>query len=443
MSATHPSERTGGVGTAAPHPGERTLLSYLLIPRPNDLVKASVLPLGFCVGAVAAGGIDGTAAVRALVVWVALELLIYQARYQWNDIRGFAADQAHPDRGARGRLPGPLAKGPLHRRLSAGVAIARLGVAAALPFLLPGLHLGGTLAAVAASALGIAALYEVVRSAATGRASSVPPPLRPAVLALWAVVGAGYAVRAVAGLALAVDLGQRPELAAVAIVASWAAGVAFVMSRWAVETLAFARLDGHRVTWEAQQEQAREHTLALLRWVTRTVDPRDLFGGRELANWRPLHGPTPLVAPWNAASVVAGAAGALTGRLLVAPAAPVEAALTAAGGAVAAAAVVLVARRRAAAALITGAAFLVALSVVDTPRPAVVVLPWAAAAVVHVSATSRSPRELSRPLRRLSPLLARVRRDGAGRSSSVGSTSLDGRPYDSPAASTVSGSTSR
>src|SRR3954467_4980906 len=121
---------------------ERRLAGYLLLPRPGDLVKAWIFPACFLLGVLAEEGASGREVLRAALVWAALELLLYQARYQWNDIRGFEADQRHPERAARGRLPGPPSRGRAHIRASAAVAAARLGLAAALALALPGLDLG-------------------------------------------------------------------------------------------------------------------------------------------------------------------------------------------------------------------------------------------------------------------------------------------------------------
>src|ERR1700712_1336734 len=104
----------------------RTLLSYLLVPRPKDLVKAVVVPLTFALGAAANGGVGATRLWRGALVWLVLELLVYQARYQWKDVRGFAADQVPPDRLARGRLPGPMERAGQHIAASIAVAVLRL-----------------------------------------------------------------------------------------------------------------------------------------------------------------------------------------------------------------------------------------------------------------------------------------------------------------------------
>src|SRR5207253_1244883 len=140
---------------------------------------------------------------QAVLVWLVLELLVYQARYQWNDVRGFAADQAHPDRVARGRLPGPIERARPHITASLVVAGVRLALAAALAIAVPGLR--GIILAMTVGVFGGAFVYEHVRSRATGRTNEVPVPLHPSLLALWTAVGAGYAVRGMTGLALAVE----------------------------------------------------------------------------------------------------------------------------------------------------------------------------------------------------------------------------------------------
>jgi hypothetical protein len=112
---------------AAPVRGGRSPAGYLLLPRPGDAVKALLMPLTFGLGVLAQGGTDGRGLLRALLVLLVLEFLIYPARYQWNDIRGFAADQSHPGESDRGRLPGPLSMARRRIAASATVAAARSG----------------------------------------------------------------------------------------------------------------------------------------------------------------------------------------------------------------------------------------------------------------------------------------------------------------------------
>ena len=410
MTVYLPGTRNPCPEVTAPSSPRRTIFGYLLMPRPKDLVKALIVPFAFGVGALATGGSTYEQVLRAFVVWVVLELLVYPARYQWNDIRGFVADQQHPGAQDRGRLPGPLDRARERVLVSSVVALARLAIAAGLVLMLPTLQLGEEIAAVMGAVFGIAIVYETLRARATGCTGQVPPPLRPALVALWLVVGAGYAIRGIAGLALAVDLARQPLLGVTAVVTLWSFGVAFVSGRWALEALAFARLEGRRVVWNAQPEQAREHSLALARWLPTEIPARDLpyvTGGRA-ADWPALRGRTRALAPWNVAALLAGTTAALTGRLLTGPTPVTAALLAAAFGAVTTAAVLATPRQRVLA-LVLGAVALAAMFTASgAARPTVAVLPWLAVLGAHVVCTRQSLNSMGHPLRRIGRLLGAV-----------------------------------
>ncbi|WP_437013497.1 hypothetical protein [Streptomyces sp. enrichment culture] len=355
------------------------------MPRPKDAVKALLMPFAFVLAVAAGAHVTGQTVLRALVVWGALELLIYPARYQWNDIRGFVADQQHPAERDRGRLPGPIERARARVGASGAVAVSRLGLTAALALALPSLHLAGMLAGVTAAVFGAALAYEALRTRGTGRSRTVPPPVRPAVVALWIVVGAGYAVRGTTGLALAVDLGRRPALAVSAAVALWAFGIAFVTSRWVLESLAFARPDHGRLIWTVRTEQAREHLLTLVRWLPSHP------AGAAPADWAPLRRRTSPAAPWNVAAVAAGAAAAVTGLLLTAHVPAGRAVAAAVLGAVTTSVVVLLPRGRPAAVLAGSAAHLALLFLTAQPRPLPALLPWLSLMAAYLTFSSRCP----------------------------------------------------
>ncbi|MFL6144784.1 MAG: hypothetical protein ACJ72N_23340 [Labedaea sp.] len=371
-----PPARGGGAVRRA-RSGGRTLPGYLLVPRPGDLIKGLLMPATFALGVLAGGNLDRDAVLRAAVAWIALELLVYPARYQWNDVRGFVADQHHPGQQDRGRLPGPLERARPHVTASCAVALARLAAVAGLALLFPGLRLGGVLIAITVGVFGIAVVYEALR-AGTGRTGQVPPPPRPALAALWVVVGAGYALRGMVGLVLAVDLGPRPAALIAAVVALWAFGIAFVTSRWALEATAFARIDDGRLVWTARAEQAREHLLGLVRWLPAPAAEHDP------ADWAALRGRTPVTAPWNLALVLAGTAAGLTGPLLTADARPAHAAVAAVLGGVAALVAVLVPKGRAAVVLAGAAIQCGALVAAGASRPLSAVLPWLAVLAAYL-----------------------------------------------------------
>ena len=389
------------VSGAAPaqSPG-RTLLSYLVVPRPKDLVKAFVAPLVFAVGAAAQGGVSSSQMGRALLVWLALELLVYPARYQWNDVRGFAADQAHPDAASRGRLPGPPERGRRHQGASVAVAALRmllvLGLALAVP------AVAGVVLAMTVGVFAVAAVYETLRSAATGRSDQVPVPLRPALVGLWVVVGAGYAVRGLTGLGLAVDLADRPGLVVASVVTMWALGVVFVTCRWALESMCFARFRDGRVHWEVGSGKAREHTVGLVRWLP-TQAPRD--AGVSPSRWQPLHGRTSPVAPWNLALVVAGGGAGLSGHLLSGGGGSPVALVAVAVGAATATVVSQLPRVRGLCAL-AGALLLLGLELVaGQDRAPVAVLPLLIVFTAHRCFARQRADEVGHPLRHLQRLL--------------------------------------
>jgi hypothetical protein len=370
----------------------RGLAGYLLLPRPKDLVKGWLIVVTYALGLLSAGHVNATSVLRALLVAAAVELLVYQARYQWNDVRGFAADQNHPSSGGRGRLPGPLTRARAHVEASCAVAGMRLAITGVLILALPALHLGGVLGFAVAGVFAVAIAYEVLRSLSTGRSGVTSGPIRPGVVLLWLTVGAGYAVRGLVGLGLAIDLWKRPTLLAAAAVTLWCYGIAFVTSRWAVEVTAFAAVRDGRVTWRAHAEQAREHQLVLSRWI-----PCRTTGGIiEIADWAPLRERTGLSAPWNLAVVVAAGSAAVTGRLLAGSCSVQDILIVAAVGAAATLAVVSVSRGRAVVLLIAGLLVSSMFMVLDTPRPLLAVLPWLLLMFAYLFSTTRTLRKLAR-----------------------------------------------
>jgi hypothetical protein len=231
----------------------------------------------------------------------------------------------------------------------------------------------------------------VLRSATTGRSTELPPPVRPGIVALWFVVGAGYAVRGLLGLQSAVDLSRHLMLTVTAAVALWCYGTAFVTSRWAIEATAFATVRGGAIVWTARADQAREHLLALARWLPSRISPSI----NDIRDWAPLSERTPMSAPWNLTIVVAGAAAALSGRLLCGGCPASQYAAVVALGAVAAAVVAYCAGRRAIVLTTTALAVLGALTVLHVPILAAA--PWLVLMSAYLFFTTRTMRKLDRP----------------------------------------------
>jgi hypothetical protein len=387
-SGMHPISSSSST-ESAPSPTGRSLASYLLLPRPGDRSKWAIIPATFGIGSLVVG-VSPEEAAKAALVWFAVEYLVYQARYQWNDIRGFAADQAHPDSAARGRLPGPARQGRRNVAISQCVATARLALAAGLGPLLDDRVASTCLYLSTVGVLSVAVAYELLRAAGTGKMLATQcSRRRPAVIGIWVVSGAGYAVRGVTGLALSADLSSRPQLGVAAATALWSGGVAFVTSRWAVESLAFAQVSQGRVLWRASATQAREHLVLLAHWLP--AQAPDQFTSADLRSWEALRPVSRLSAPWNVATVLSAASAALTGLMLAEAGTERFAAWTTVALALGLAAALAVLRWPSW--LLLGAVLVISALAADRAglsKPGVAVMPLAVALALHI--TSRCQR---------------------------------------------------
>jgi hypothetical protein len=258
--------------------------------------------------------------------------------------------------------------------------------------MLPQLHLAGIVTFAFFGVFAVAIAYEVLRSATTGHTDVMPPPVTPGIVALWITVGAGYVVRGITGLALAVDVVDHPALTGAAVVTLWAYGIAFVTSRWAVEATAFASAVDGRVLWIARARQAREHLLALARWLPSRVEP-----SLPLEDWAPLAGRTPGQAPWNVAMVFAGIAAGLTGRLLCGPCSLIQGLEFATLGGLLTVAAIVSTRWRAGAVVAGATVLVVCLVMVDAPLPVLGALPWTLVLGAYLFFSTRTSRKLARP----------------------------------------------
>jgi hypothetical protein len=194
-------------------------------------------------------------------------------------------------------------------------------------------------------------------------------------------------------LALAIDLTARPTLAAAATVTLWAYGIAFVTSRWALEATAFASAVDGGVVWRARAGQAREHLLALVRWLPTRVSDQIT----DIKDWAPLRDSQSLGAPWHLAMIAAGGAAALTGRLLCGPCPAGHGAAAIAVGVVVTALVAVGARWRATL-IACGLAVLLAFAMLSgSPRPLLAVLPWVLLMGAYLFFSTRTLRRLANP----------------------------------------------
>ncbi len=388
-----PGPTADGPGHQAP-PG---LAAYLLIPRRDTWAKALMAPACFVVAAGSTGHFGGWA--RFVVLWLVLELLIYPARYQWNDIAGVDSDQRHPEASARSRLPAGSTPQARRRsiRLSWLTAAARV-LAALLVGWLTGLT--GPVLVLAGAVFIIAGSYEWLRASRNRHWT----PAR--VVAVWLAVGLGYLVRGGLGLSSG-GLPWGSAAMAATLVCLGAFGIMFVLLTWALEATSYCAADGDG-RWHARPElAAKPHLAALLRHLGEPLGPGGLplgpgglppGAGRYCGGDRVLRGGSRLAAPWNLALLAAAASGAAAGAALARPHAAGAVAWIAAAAVGLAGGVVLARCRSARGRWAVAAAWFAAVVGIGlVARPALPVLaglPWLAVAGLYCAFSGWSYREL-------------------------------------------------
>lgn len=389
---------------------DRSLLSYLLLPRPEDVVKWVIAPTIFAITAWSIG--TWTNAAEFVVLWLILEYFVYMARYQWNDIVGLDEDLGHAESESRRRLPAGSNARENRRNVIASSVVIVVRVSAAL---LVGWAVG-LLAEVGLLLLvvgAIAVVYESLRARQTpARAFEV----RLTVILIWVLVGLGYAVRADLGfIAAGIDpFGGTVLIGTVYFIAS---GVMFILMNWILDATSYCRVDSDGTWYFVESLTRKPHLGALLRFagitpapVAAAPDAAALAGPVEDRDHSTAYGGNkkiiakrsgrPFEAPWNVAMCVSATAGAFLGLEL---AAPVEREV----GAYAVAAVVSLVGSGALVLLAVGVAQLVALVVAAVAlisigvvalaaHPVVVVVPWLATAALYVQYRASSYRDLKK-----------------------------------------------
>jgi hypothetical protein len=223
---------------------------YLLMPRLAELVKWGTFLASWALSLIAyAIASNGTvpfafSALVAALYLLIFEYLMYQARYQWNDIRGVEQERMHVSREGRKRLPDG------YERLSFAVMVVRILTACYLVDLIcrAGVEIAGSTPLVVPPEVALPIIYSVIalpfiiaipyellrevsdRSLATGR--SVAAPVR---YAIYLLVGLGFAIRVVIGVEIGtIFAGSLGSLVPLFISASLA-GSAETLAIWAIE----------------------------------------------------------------------------------------------------------------------------------------------------------------------------------------------------------------
>jgi hypothetical protein len=293
---------------------ERRLISYLLLPRPEDWIKWLFFPIAFLMALLSARSMPKVQLAHAAVFFVVLEYLLYEARYQWNDIRGFGSDQRHPFKRERRRLPGPEEQAASHVAWSSLFIALRLAGAAAILWVFP--DLAPVIRVAAGLVFGFAVIYEIVRSLSkTDGSAKDPLHLDGVAVAIWGIVGIGYAVRGVFGVYFGLNRTLHPVALALSAIMLWSFGVMVVTITWALEAMAYCHRDEQGLRYIGALE-SKNHLVALLAYAKVEPGPGAEVplpnGGKENI----LASRGQVVAPWNLALIAcASSAGALGAEL--------------------------------------------------------------------------------------------------------------------------------
>jgi hypothetical protein len=278
----------------------KPLLPYLLMPRPGDAFKYLVAPIAYLLVAWPIGALSRWR--EFLCLWLVFEVLIYAARYQWNDVRGLAGDSAHPEAAHKARLPLRPSWAEQRTVVIASLAVAAVKIAVAIVVgLVAGLALP-VLALIGATVV-TAVTYEYLRS--MEGPDHVVPASVPAV-SLWIVVGFGYCIRTWIGL-FSTGLHLAGATALLAMATFFALGVTFVLLIWVLEGASFCH-ETEPGQWRASAELRGKPHLASLLWFTDlkpelTQDPA--VPKSSGATERILLDRGHVLSPWNLAGLVA------------------------------------------------------------------------------------------------------------------------------------------
>lgn len=294
-----------------PKPNFKWLARYLIYPRPQDAMKVGFIFLGVVFG-MASTGIDPSVSdswltdgiLHLLFVVFVFDVLAYQARYQWNDIRGACEDERNPRSEQRGRLRPVLDSIDTAKRISGVALIYKLILAMViLVAWWDGRSVAIGMGIVAMSALAFA--YERERAG------------RNRLFMLLGLVGLGYPLRFVVGYYA--TMGRHlfegfwsidPSIVLL-VIATWSFGIVFVSITWTLEGADYCRggadVDTEELVVPACKPNSyhKRHVGRLASWL----DCEVLFCGKRaplLGVRRPLRFRTPVMSPWNAWMMITG-----------------------------------------------------------------------------------------------------------------------------------------
>lgn len=298
-------QKRGGGAVQGERPNVKWLIRYLIYPRPQDAAKGLFIVTGCFMGALSGGGPDAIISdpaafvLRVLFCWFILDVLCYQARYQWNDIRGAKEDESNPMSLARQRLHRVCGNIVLAKKISAAVLVYKLVLAVVL-IVIAGGPLAGSLALGVVLTLLLGAAYEVARRR------------KKRFGIVYFLVCLGYPLRCLIGFLCFVPIRvvstfgpftiALPDVSVVCLgsvalmlLATAAYGEVFVGVTWALEGACFVRTRGSASSGEAIHKYHKPHVAHLAEELDRMMP-----NGRSLLLVeRPLLSRRPVFTSWN------------------------------------------------------------------------------------------------------------------------------------------------
>jgi 4-hydroxybenzoate polyprenyltransferase len=286
--------------------GQRSMRSYLFLPRFETIPKSLFALVAFCATASATGFWQWK---RFLLLWIILEYFLYSARYQWNDLRDLEVDRRHPSWDIRGRLPsGRDSRETTHNvSLSIIALVLRLAAAAFIGYATHTLVQVGLLAG-AVFAIGIC--YELVRARLpiatlfSGRHNRILSAI------IWIALGPGYAVRGAVGF-LTAGLSWTSSALYLGLSALMSIGIMGALLSWLLDTSSYFLVSPNG-TWYVKPNQSirRPYLWILVQYapVPISTSQGELSSGgkaREAKQERFLRNASAGWAPWNVALVFA------------------------------------------------------------------------------------------------------------------------------------------
>jgi hypothetical protein len=212
----------------------RRFVSYLLLPRPGDLLfKGWIIPIAWILAAAGTAGLRWSSWWNLVAFTVVFELVFYQGRYIVNDLRGLGVDATYSAFKRSTRFPDAAGRREIWAAIVVVIVRVSVTVWFALRVLTPPFQ--EILLVAMLAVLVQAVVYETLRELVSCRPGRNLLAMTPGRVAVLVVVGTGYAIRACVGLSLARAGAEDWLMLGLAAVMMTALGSLFVTMTWTLD----------------------------------------------------------------------------------------------------------------------------------------------------------------------------------------------------------------